>query len=99
MSNLLLRVVRKVKFWLLEERDDIYAENPKRRRQLHNAYLIQAFAALTGIGVIAIIPLVFWFITFKGFVIVYLISSATAGILYLSINLYIKHLNERYELN
>lgn len=99
MSNLLLRLVKKVKFWLLEERDDIYAENPKRRRQLHNAYLIQACAALTGIVVIAIIPLVFWFITFKGFVVVYLISSAVAGILYLSINMYIKHLNEQYELN
>jgi hypothetical protein len=99
MSNLLLRLVRKVKFWLLEERDDMYAENPKRRRQLHNAYLIQACAALTGIVGIAIIPLVFWFVTFKGFVVVYLISSAVAGTLYVTINLYIRHLNEQYELN
>ncbi|MGD0160541.1 MAG: hypothetical protein ABSB89_09615 [Candidatus Bathyarchaeia archaeon] len=98
MSNLLSRFAKKVKFWLFEERDDIYAENLKRRKQLHNAHLIQVFIVLIGIGTMALIPLVLWFIT-KGFVFVYLIFTAVAGILYLSIDSYVKHVNKQYELN
>ena len=99
MANPLSHLTRRLKFWLFEERDDIYAENPKRRRQLHNAYLIQAWAALTGIIVMAIIPLVVWLITVQSFVVIYLISTAIAGISYLSIRWYVRRLNKQYELN
>jgi len=95
MVNPLSYLLKKLKFWLFEERDDVYAENPKRRRELHNAFLIQAWAALTGIVVMAIIPLVVWLITVQGFVIIYLIFSAIAGIIYLTVSLYIKRLNKR----
>jgi hypothetical protein len=98
MSNFLSRVAKKVKFWLFEERDDIYANNPKRRRQLHNAYAIQACLVLIGIGTMALIPLALW-LALKGFVIVYLVSTVVAGILYLTISSYVKHLNKRYEIN
>jgi dipeptide/tripeptide permease len=98
MTNLFLRFFERLKFWLFEEREDKYAENPKRRKQLHNAYLIQAWAALTGIVVIAIVPLVVWLITLQDFVIVYLILSAIAAILYVSISLYIRRLNRQFEL-
>jgi len=97
MTNLLSRSFERLKFWLFEEREDRYAENPKRRKQLHNVYLIQAWAALTGIIVVAIVPLVVWLITLQDFVIVYLILSAIAAILYASIRLYIRHLNRQYE--
>jgi|GEM_PF-2519795 len=98
MSNFLSRVAKKVKFWLFEERDDIYVDNPKRRRQLHNAYAIQACLVLIGIGTMALIPLALW-LALKGFVIVYLVSTVVAGILYLTISSYVKHLNKRYEIN
>jgi hypothetical protein len=98
MTNLLSRSIGRLKFWLFEEREDKYAENPKHRRQLHNAYLIQAWAALTGIIVVAIIPLVVWLITLQSFVIVYLIFSAIAAVLYASISLHIRRLNKQYEL-
>jgi hypothetical protein len=99
MANPLSCLLRRLKFWLFEERDYIYTENPKRRRQLHNAYLIQAWAALTGITVVAIIPLVVWLIALPNFVIVYLILSAIAGIFYLTISLYVRHLNKLHELH
>jgi hypothetical protein len=98
VSNFLSHIAKRVKFWLFEERDDIYAENLKRRKQLHNAYLIQACVALIGVGTVALIPVVLW-LTTKGFVIVYLISTAVAGILYLTISSYVKHVNKQYELN
>ena len=97
MTNPVRRFARRLRFWLLEEREYIYAENPKRRKQLHNAYLIQACAALTGITAFAIIPVIVWLITLKSFVIGYLISSAIAGVLYLTISLYIRHLNKQYD--
>ena len=98
MSNLLSRFVKRIKFWLFEERDDVFADNPKRRRQLHNAYVIQACIALIGIGTVALIPLVLW-LTVKGFVLVYLILTAVAGILYVTISSYVKRLNKRYVLD
>jgi len=98
MSNFLSRFARKVKFWLFEERDDIYADNPKRRRQLHNAYAIQACLVLIGIGTVALIPLALWLVL-KGFVLIYLVSTAVAGILYLTISSYVRHVNKRYEVN
>lgn len=98
MANILSRFIGRLKFWLFEEREDKYAANPKRRRQLHNAYLIQAWAALTGIIVVAIIPLVVWLITLQSFVVVYLILSAVAAILYASTSLYVRRLNKQYEL-
>jgi len=98
VSNLLSRFVKRIKFWLFEERDDVFADNPKRRRQLHNAYVIQACIALIGIGTVALIPLVLW-LTVKGFVLVYLILTAVAGILYVTISSYVKRLNKRYVLD
>jgi hypothetical protein len=99
MTNQLSSLLKRLKFWLFEEREYIYSDNPKRRRQLHNAYVIQALAALTGIMAMAIIPLVVWLINIQGFVLGYLIFSAVAGIFYITINLYVKHLNKQYELN
>jgi hypothetical protein len=98
MSSFLSRIAKKVKFWLFEERDDIYAENPQRRRQLHNAYAIQVCLVLIGIGTMALIPLALWLVL-KGFVIVYLVSTAVVAIAYLTISSYVKHLNKRYEVN
>lgn len=98
MTNPVRRFAKKLRFWLLEEKEYIYADNPKRRRQLHNAYLIQACAALTGIIAMAIIPLIVWLITLQSFVIGYLISSLIAGAIYLTISLYIRHLNKEYQL-
>ena len=99
MTNPVRRFADKLKFWLFEEKEHQYAENPKKRRQLHNAYLIQACAALTGIVTFAVIPLIMWLVTLKSFVIVYLISSFVAAIMYASISLYIKHLNKQYQPN
>lgn len=99
MINPLSYLIKRLKFWLFEEREDIYAENPKRRRQLHDAYLIQAWAALTGIAVVAMIPLVVWLIALQSFVIGYLIFSAIAGIIYLAISWYVRHLNKQHEPN
>jgi hypothetical protein len=99
MANPISRLLKKLKFWLFEKRDDVYAENPKRRRELHNAYLIQASSVLTGIAVFAIIPLVVWLITVKDFVIIYIIFSAIAAIIYLTVSLHVRHLNKQYEPN
>ena len=99
MANPMSGFIKRLKFWLFEEKDYVYAENPKHRRHLHNAHLIQAWAAFTGVIVMAIIPLVVWLITLQDFVIGYLIFSMIACFLYLTISLYIKHLNKQYELN
>jgi hypothetical protein len=99
MTNALRRFAERLRFWLFEEREYRYAENPKRRRQLNNAYVIQACAALTGIVTFTLIPLIVWLIALKSFVIVYLTSSAVAGAFYLSVSLYIRRLNKQYELN
>ena len=99
MINPLSPLIKRLKFWLFEEREDIYAENPKRRRQLHDAYLIQACAALTGIAVVAMIPLVVWLIALQSFVISYLIFSTVALIVYLAISLHVRHLNKQHEPN
>ena len=99
MTNFLLRVLKRLKFWLFEGRDDIYVENPKRRRQLHNAYLIQAWAALTGIIVILIVPLFVWLISLQGFVIGYIIFSVVAFIFYVTISLYVRRLNKQFEIS
>ena len=98
MSNFLSRVAKKVKFWLFEERDDIYADNLKRRRQLHNAHLIQAIVVLIGVGTFALIPMALWLIV-KGLAIVYIVSTVVAGILYITISSYVKHVNKRYDIN
>ena len=95
MANLLSRVAKKVKFWLFEERDDVYAEKFKRRRILHNASAIQSILALIGIGTAALVPLVMWLITLKDFVIVYLAATATVGVIYFTFGRYVKHLNEK----
>jgi len=99
LTNLLLRVLKRLKFWLFEERDDLYAKNPKRRRQLHNAYLIQTWTALTGIIVILMVPLFVWLISLQGFVIGYVIFSIVAFIFYTTISLYIRHLNKQFEIS
>ena len=98
MTNLLSRSIGRLRFWLFEEREDKYEENPKRRRQLHSAYLIQAWSALTGIIVVAIIPLVVWLISLQDFVVVYLIFSTIAAILYASISLFVRRLNKQHEI-
>lgn len=99
MTNPVTGFLKKLRFWLFEEREFLYSENPKRRKQLNDAYLIQAWAALTGIIVMAMIPLIVWLITVQDFVLVYLIASATAFIVYLTISLHIRRLNKRCELN
>jgi uncharacterized membrane protein len=93
------RFVDRLRFWLFEEREHQYAENPKRRRQLNNVYLIQACAVLTGIVTFAVIPLIVWLVTLKSFVLVYIISSVLAAIAYASIGLYVRRLNKQYQLN
>ena len=99
MANPLSHLLKRLRFWLFEETDDIHVENPKRRRQLNNAYLIQAWAALTGIIVMALIPLVVWLISVQNFVIIYLILSAIAGTFYLTISWYVRRLNRQHDLN
>jgi len=98
VPNFLSRVAKKVKFWLFEERDDIYADNPKRRRQLHNAHVIQAIMVLIGVGTFTLIPLMLW-LAREGLAIIYIVSTAVAGILYITISSYVKHVNKRYDIN
>ena len=97
MANFLSRLAKKVKFWLFEEREDIYAENPKRKRIIHNASLIQSILALIGIGIMALVPLVMWLITLRDFVIVYLASTVVIGIVYFTIGSYAKRMNKKTE--
>ena len=97
MMEIFQRALRKLKFWLLEETEDAHMPNAKRRKQLHNATLIQSWAALTGITVMAIVPLVIWLITIQGFVLAYVILSVVALVLYVTISLHVRRLNKRAE--
>jgi hypothetical protein len=83
---------------LLEASDDPRApadKHSRSKRQLHNAFLIQLLAALTGIMVILLVPLAMFLITTPHFVISYLITcvviSVTWGIAQLKVN----QMNER----
>ena len=99
MSNFLSRIYKKLKFWLFEERDDIYAKELKRRKVLHNVNLIQTCLVVTIIGSMLLIPLILWLLALKDFALIYLFSSLAAGIFYLTVSSYIKHLNKQYEQN
>jgi len=80
---------------LFEERDDPHVSNPKRKKIIHNAHLIQAWAALIGILSVGLIPIYVWLITVPGFVIAYLVWCAGMGITNVVSSFYVRHLNER----
>ena len=80
---------------LFEERNDPHATNPKRKKIIHNAHLIQAWAALIGVLSVGLIPLYIWLITVPGFVIAYLVWCAVMGITNVVLSFYVRRLNER----
>ncbi len=80
---------------LFEERDDPYVPNPKRKKIIHNAHLIQAWAALTGLVSFGLIPPLFaWLIAVPGFVMVYLAWCVIMGAANLALKVYVHKLNE-----
>lgn len=80
---------------LFEETDDPHAPNPKRKKIIHNAHLIQAWAALIGILSVGLIPLYVWLITVPGFVIAYLVWCAVLSIANVVLDVYVRRLNEK----
>jgi fatty acid desaturase len=79
---------------LFEEIDDPRVPNPKRRKIIHNAHLIQVWAMLAGIASIGLIPLCVWLITVPGFVIAYIVWCAVMGVANVVLSLYVRRLNE-----
>ena len=80
---------------LFEEMDDPHAPKSKHKKIIHNAHLIQAWAALIGILSVGLIPLYVWLITVPGFVIAYLVWCAVMGISNVVLSFYVRRLNER----
>jgi hypothetical protein len=78
--------------------DDPRAPNPKRKKIIHNAHLIQAWAVLAGVVSIGLIPLYVWLITVPGFVIAYLVWCAVVGIANVVLSVYMRRLNEKDDL-
>ena len=97
MKNPLSHFFKWVHYVLLEESSDPHAPSFKHRRQLHNAFLIQVWATLIGIGSIASIPVIVWLITTPYFVISYLIWCAVMAITNVILKVYVKRLNKRDE--
>ena len=98
MRNIISNFFYRLHRILLEESDDSQAPaefRSKPRRQLHNAFLIQSWAALTGIVSIAIIPVIVWLITIPYFVIGYLVWCAVTAVLWLIGWFKVKKLNEQ----
>lgn len=80
---------------LFEEMDDPHAPNPKHKKIIHNAHLIQAWAVLAVIVSVGLIPLYVWLITVPGFVIAYLVWCAVVGIANVVLSVYVRRLNEK----
>lgn len=98
ISNFFYRLKRRLRRILLEESDDPQAPaefRSKPRRQLHNTFLIQSWAAATGIVSIAIIPVIVWLIMVPYFVIGYLVWCTVTAVLWGWFKFKVKKLNEQ----
>lgn len=79
MKNPLSPFFRWAHFVLYEECDDPRAPNVKVRKQLHNAHLIQMWAAMAGIVTVGSIPFIMFFLTLPYFIPCYLGFCGVAG--------------------
>ena len=95
MRNPLSLFYRWLHYVLMEETSDPHAPNAKPRKMLHNAHLIQAWAAMAGILSIGSIPLIIFLIQVPFFVVGYLCFCAVAGTAELVGHAWVKRLNER----
>jgi archaellum biogenesis protein FlaJ (TadC family) len=97
---LFCRLYRKLYYKLFLESDGPQAPEQYRakpRRIIHNAVLIQTWAALAGILSIGSIPIVILLITAPHFVIGYLVFCAVAGTFMCIMNEYVRRVNKREE--
>jgi|CryGeyStandDraft_7_1057128.scaffolds.fasta_scaffold160465_1 hypothetical protein len=88
----------KIRKMLFEETEDPMAPDgcrTKRRRIIHNAYIIQALAVIAGIGSLSVVPLVVIMITIPYFVLAYIVWAFCTGIIWLIIRQYVIRLNNR----
>jgi hypothetical protein len=99
-SFIFARLYRKLCYKLFLESDDLQAPEQcrmKQRRMVHNAVLIQTWAALAGILSIGSIPILVLLITTPHFVLGYLIFCATGGTFMYLMNAYVRRINKREE--
>ena len=99
-KNLLTPFFSKIRRILFEESEDPMAPNAcrsKRRRIIHNAYLIQTLAVLAGVGSIAIVPFVVILMTVPYFIVAYIVWALCTGTAWLIIRYYVIWLNRRNE--
>lgn len=95
MKNPLSPFFRWIHYVLYEECDDPHAPTGKSRKQLHNAHLIQLWAAMAGIGSMGACPFILFLLTLPYFVPCYLVFCAVAGFSMLLGQRLAKHANEQ----
>ena len=95
MRNPLSLFYRWLHYVLMEETSDPHAPNTKPRKMLHNAHVIQAWAAMAGILSFGSIPMIIFLIQVPYFVLAYLCWCAVMGIGELAGYAWVKRMNER----
>lgn len=83
---------------LLEASDDPRApadKHSRSKKQLHNAFLIQLWAALIGIMTVLLVPVILLLITIPYFVISYTVTCVVVAVAWSIARLKVKQMNER----